>query len=160
MFGQANPESPSSSVLCASSQPLELSKVGHCVTTLWVRVKDLLDTLLEDIQRIRPKSIHIVEPGEWRLRERLRVLESTLSCGLIIHEDRHFLCSHEDFSRHSHGRKQLRMEFFYREMRRKHAVLLDDDGAPVGGQWNYDADNRQSFPVRAADAWFEAAFGL
>ncbi|MBL9201734.1 MAG: cryptochrome/photolyase family protein, partial [Opitutaceae bacterium] len=43
------------------------------------------------------------------------------------------------------GRKQLRLEFFYREMRRKHRVLLDAAGEPEGGQWNFDPENRGSF---------------
>jgi deoxyribodipyrimidine photolyase-related protein len=60
---------------------------------------------------------------------------------------------------HALGRKQLRMEFFYREMRRKHGVLLDEAGEPVGGQWNFDHDNRGSFgrggpPVRPAPRAF------
>jgi len=37
------------------------------------------------------------------------------------------------------------MEFFYREMRRRYHVLLDADGRPEGGTWNFDADNRGSF---------------
>jgi deoxyribodipyrimidine photolyase-related protein len=47
---------------------------------------------------------------------------------------------------HARGRKQLRMEYFYREMRARHAVLMDD-GAPAGGEWNFDAENRKSFPA-------------
>jgi len=61
--------------------------------------------------------------------------------------DRHFLCSTAEFAAHAHGRKQLRMEYFYREMRRRHRVLMDGD-EPVGGQWNFDADNRGSFGVK------------
>jgi deoxyribodipyrimidine photolyase-related protein len=44
------------------------------------------------------------------------------------------------------GEKQLRMEFFYREMRRKSRLLLNGDGTPVGGAWNFDAENRKSCP--------------
>ena len=47
------------------------------------------------------------------------------------------------FESWAEGRKQLRMEFFYREMRRHHDVLMEG-GEPVGGKWNYDADNRES----------------
>jgi len=116
-----------------------------CYHTLQEGKNDLLETLLEDIQRIRPESVHVVEPGEWRLREGLRSLQAEMPCALVIHEDRHFLCSHAEFAAHLKGRKQLRMEFFYREMRRKCGVLLEDDGSPIGGQWNFDAENRQSF---------------
>jgi len=49
-----------------------------------------------------------------------------------------------EFAAHARGRKGLRMEFFYREMRRRHGVLMRD-GEPEGGQWNFDADNREAF---------------
>jgi deoxyribodipyrimidine photolyase-related protein len=64
---------------------------------------------------------------------------------LHIHEDRHFFCTVREFAAHAKGRKQLRMEYFYREMRKRHAVLMDRD-EPVGGRWNFDADNREAFP--------------
>jgi deoxyribodipyrimidine photolyase-related protein len=59
-------------------------------------------------------------------------------------EDRHFYADARDFAAHVEGRKQLRLEFFYREMRRRHAILMDGDD-PVGGGWNFDAENRESF---------------
>jgi deoxyribodipyrimidine photolyase-related protein len=62
----------------------------------------------------------------------------------IIPDDR-FLCSHSAFAEWAASRKQLRMEFFYRDMRRKTGLLMDGD-SPAGGQWNFDADNRK--PVR------------
>jgi deoxyribodipyrimidine photolyase-related protein len=37
------------------------------------------------------------------------------------------------------------METFYRGMRRRHEILIRSDGKPVGGQWNYDAENRETF---------------
>jgi deoxyribodipyrimidine photolyase-related protein len=42
------------------------------------------------------------------------------------------------------------MEFFYRDMRRRHGYLMDG-GQPAGGKWNYDAENRKALPksVRA-----------
>ena len=61
-------------------------------------------------------------------------------------DDFHFLASRADFVAHARGRRQLRMEYFYREMRQRHRVLMEDDGKrPLGGQWNFDADNRGAF---------------
>lgn len=99
--------------------------------------------LREDIAALSPQRVILLEPGEWGIREVLRA-----ACPPALLEeraDRHFLCSHEAFEKHARGRKQLRMEFFYREMRRKHGVLLDADGEPEGGEWNYDSENRKSF---------------
>jgi len=86
----------------------------------------------------------LVEPGEWDVREEIRAAAKQAGVALEEREDRHFLCSRAEFAAHAKGRKQLRMEFFYREMRRKHDVLMEQ-GEPVGGAWNFDAENRGSF---------------
>ena len=105
----------------------------------------LVERLGADLARLRPQAVVLMEPGDWGLREALRRTVRESGVALIEREDRHFLCSHDGFAAHARGRKQLRMEFFYREMRRKHGVLLDADGGPEGGEWNYDAENRKSF---------------
>jgi deoxyribodipyrimidine photolyase-related protein len=69
-----------------------------------------------------------------------------LRCELTLRPDRGFISSPDAFSRWASGKKELRMEFFYRELRRAHGVLLDASGGPEGGQWNYDADNRKPWP--------------
>ena len=81
------------------------------------------------------------EPGEWRLIAALGDLP------LKAHQlpDDRFIASHQDFDDWAEGRKQLRMEYFYREMRRKTGLLMDGD-KPEGGKWNYDHDNRKSAP--------------
>ncbi len=93
------------------------------------------------VQRVR-----LVEPGEHRVRAALQA--AVQDCGIPIDllPDTHFLCSSAEFLAHAHGRKQLRMAYFYREMRRRHDVLMQADGQPVGGEWSFDADNRQAFP--------------
>jgi deoxyribodipyrimidine photolyase-related protein len=98
------------------------------------------EALAESVKRLRPEKVLVVEPGEWRVREELKKAVPKLA----ILPDRHFMCSVEAFAAHAQGRKQLRLEFFYREMRRKHDVLMDGD-QPVGGAWNFDAENRGSF---------------
>ncbi len=69
-----------------------------------------------------------------------------LGVPLELRPDRGFLATREEFSRWSKGKKELRMEFFYREMRRKHGILIEPDGKPTGGEWNFDADNRKPWP--------------
>ncbi|MDI1318811.1 MAG: cryptochrome/photolyase family protein [bacterium] len=95
---------------------------------------------------LRPTKLIMTEPGEWRVRAELVAAAARLDVPLEIRADRHFLCSAEEFRAHAEGRKQLRMEFFYREMRRRHRVLLDATGEPEGGQWNFDHDTRGRFP--------------
>jgi len=96
------------------------------------------------VARLKPEKLIMVEAGEWQVREDFRAAAKRLGVTLDEREDRHFMASHADFEKHAKGRKQLRMEFFYREMRAKHGVLMDA-GKPVGGEWNYDSENRKSF---------------
>ena len=93
----------------------------------------------------RPERLVMVRAGEWRLDQDLAAVAKSAGVPLELRPDRHFLCTPEEFHEHAAGRKQLRMEFFYREMRRRHGVLLDEAGEPLGGQWNFDHDNRESF---------------
>ena len=95
------------------------------------------------IQRHTPDRIVITEPGEWRVLAAIEAWETLFGIPVDIREDRRFIASHAAFNDWANdGRKQLRMEFFYREMRRATGLLMDGS-KPVGGQWNYDADNRK-----------------
>lgn len=102
----------------------------------------LAGELLRWTQRLDPAEVHLTECGDWRLEQALR------HCGVPIHwhQDSRFLCSRDAFAAWAKGRKQLRMEFFYREMRRDSGLLLNPDGTPEGGAWNFDADNRKALP--------------
>ncbi len=102
------------------------------------------DALAEVVGRLKPRQWIIVEPGEWRVKEEIRAAAVTAGIPLDMREDRHFLCSNAEFAAHTEGRKQLRMEYFYREMRQRHAVLMEK-GKPVGGAWNFDSENRKTF---------------
>jgi deoxyribodipyrimidine photolyase-related protein len=96
------------------------------------------------IGRLRPRALLMTAPGDARVLAALRAVALANSLPLEIREDRHFFNPVREFAVHARGRKQLRMEFFYREMRRRHRVLMDGD-QPCGGQWNFDADNREAF---------------
>ena len=77
-------------------------------------------------------------PGEWRLRTALEDAPLNVT---VLPDDR-FIASTEDFEVWAEGRKALRMEYFYREMRRKTGLLMEGD-KPAGGKWNFDHDNRK-----------------
>lgn len=102
------------------------------------------------IERHRPSRLVVTEPGEWRVREMMRDWPELFGCNVEIRDDDRFLCSHEEFrdwaKRYETG---LRMEYFYRVMRRKTGTLMRDDG-PEGGQWNFDHDNRDRLPKEIA----------
>lgn len=90
-------------------------------------------------------KIIVTSCGEYRLQKDMEQWGSDSGTPLEIKEDGRFLCGIEEFQLWAKNRKNLRMEFFYREMRRKYNVLMDGD-QPEGGEWNYDAENRK-FPA-------------
>jgi deoxyribodipyrimidine photolyase-related protein len=103
--------------------------------------------LQADIERLRPARLVMTAPGDWRVLQAIKAVAAECDLPLDIREDRHFFVSVAEFAAYARGRKALRMEYFYREQRKRHRVLLDpqDESLPVGGEWNFDADNRQAF---------------
>lgn len=90
-------------------------------------------------------ELDMAEPGEWRLEQEFLQLAKTGQLKLRMLEDTHYLCSRAEFAKWASGYKQMRMEYFYREMRKRTGVLMDG-AEPAGGKWNFDADNRSAFP--------------
>lgn len=104
----------------------------------------LAEQLVRDIKATRPIKLIVTQPGDYRVLQSLHDVAQSVNLPLEVRDDRHFLSTPDEFAKHAHGRKQLRMEFFYREMRRKTGYLMEGDH-PAGGDWNYDTENRQSF---------------
>ncbi len=96
-----------------------------------------------------PARIVVTEPGEWRVLEDVRGWQDAAGCPVEVLPDSRFLCSVADFRQWAGTRRSLRMEFFYRDMRRRHDVLMDGD-EPAGGRWNFDAENRKRLPAGVA----------
>jgi deoxyribodipyrimidine photolyase-related protein len=128
---------------------LELAAEGVAVD--YVRLDDPANTgsftgeLARALARHRPSRVVVTEPGEWRVREMMSEWSAALGVPVEIRDDDRFFCSRADFARWAEGRAALRMEFFYRDMRRRTGFLMRDD-APVGGRWNFDVENRRSLP--------------
>lgn len=100
--------------------------------------------LAEALQRCRPQHVLVTEPGEWRVEQEIITACATAGVALEWLPDPHFYCSRREFTALARGRTRYTMEQFYRQMRRRHGVLLDD-GKPCGGNWNFDRDNRAPF---------------
>ena len=100
--------------------------------------------LRSDMQRLQPAALVMTAPGDWRVLQAIKAVAVAGKLPLDVREDRHFFCSVRDFAAHAKGRKSLRMAHFYSEQRKRHGVLMDG-GVPVGGQWSFDADNREAF---------------
>ena len=125
--------------LRASGRPLHYTRLDDPANQ-----GSLQAQLPADLARLRPTGLVMTAPGDWRVLQAIKGAAQTHGLPLDIREDRHFYCSVREFSAHARGRKSLRMEYFYRELRKRHGVLMQGD-APEGGQWNFDSDNRGAF---------------
>jgi len=98
-------------------------------------VKRALDR--DDIDQIR-----VCEPSVYRVLDYVKGWEDDLGIPVSITQDDRFIATKEEFAEWASDRKQTRMEYWYREMRRKTGLLMDGD-KPEGGEWNYDKQNRK-----------------
>jgi deoxyribodipyrimidine photolyase-related protein len=103
--------------------------------------------LRADIERLGPARLVMTAPGDWRVLRAIEAVAEASGVPLEIRQDRHFYVDVNEFAAHASRRKSLRMEYFYREQRKRHRVLMDprNEDTPLGGRWNFDADNRQAF---------------
>ena len=115
---------------------------------VYVKLDDSLNTgtLEGEINRIinleKFDNIVVTWPGEHRLLTILENVKSLISIPLIIKEDDRFLATITEFHVWASKRRELRMEYFYREMRQKYQILMNGKD-PEGGKWNFDAENRK-----------------
>ena len=130
--------------------------------------KTLPAGLLAAIAQYQPQAVIGVEPGDLRVRQQIEdAIAGAIKSGaasahitkakaindakkgafLTWREDKHFLCGLPQFRKWAGQSASLRMEFFYRNMRKQYKVLVEgaDNDEPVGGKWNFDAENRKSF---------------
>jgi deoxyribodipyrimidine photolyase-related protein len=140
---------------------LFLSAMRHFAATLTAGGVRVLYTQLDDpqncgtlqgeltrtIQVHRPKQVIMTAPGDWRVLQALKQAVQDQGMTLLIHEDTHFITTVREFAAYAKGRKQLRLEYFYRDIRKKTGLLMQSDQpeTPEGGQWNFDQENRGAF---------------
>lgn len=111
---------------------------------------DNLQALIPEAERLAAlhdcDEIRVVRPGEWRLWQAMKAREDAALPWRLLEDDR-FYATPADFDAWAQGRKTLRLEYFYREQRRRTGLLMEGDD-PAGGKWNYDQDNREPLPAR------------
>lgn len=126
------------------------------VTVDYVRLDEAANTgtftgeVKRAVARHRPQQVIVTEPGEWRVQQDIDGWQQRLGVPVTVLEDDRFFCRGRDFAKWAKGRKLLRMEHFYRDMRRRTGFLMEPDGRPAGGKWNYDTLNRKPLPDDAS----------
>jgi deoxyribodipyrimidine photolyase-related protein len=99
------------------------------------------------VAALNPEAIHLTRPGEHRVMAMVDEWKARFEIPVRVFEEAHFLTDPSGFSEWAGGRKQMLMEHFYR-WQRKRLDLLMENGKPVGGKWNFDAENRAAFKKR------------
>jgi deoxyribodipyrimidine photolyase-related protein len=94
------------------------------------------------VARYAPSEITVTHSGEWRVQAAIESWETLFGIPVDIRADTRFITPSGFFEQWAAERKQLRMEFFYRDMRRHTGLLMNGD-KPEGGEWNYDSENRK-----------------
>ncbi len=110
---------------------------------------DLPQLLSHLIEQHQIQQFEYQLPDEYRLRQQLAEFSAQLSIVSQTFSSEHFYLTDAELPKHFTAGKQHRMEAFYRKMRKRFAILMDGDGNPEGGKWNYDANNRNK--LKAAD---------
>ena len=127
-----------------------LRKLGHRVAyfTLdqtrergWSSITDAVDGYARELG---VEQFEYQLPDEYRLDEELKAYAEKV--GGVAYDTEHFLSTRDDVTQLFKGKSSYLMETFYREMRRRHNVLMDANGEPATGQWNYDQENRGALP--------------
>lgn len=123
---------------------------GYQVT--YVKYEDTANrgSLFEEVKHLvnsdNISEVVVAKAAEYRLSTEIETWSTQLAKPVTVTSDNRFMAIEDDFAQWAQGKKQFRMEFFYREMRKRFNILMDDK-QPVGGKWNYDSDNRQKLPA-------------
>ncbi|MGX5672971.1 cryptochrome/photolyase family protein [Thermomonas fusca] len=124
-----------------------LRATGHRVVYLQIDDPDNLPSLTANLDRLMAQhgatAFEYQAPDEWRLDEQLRDYAADLEIPARCVDSAHFLTARDEVARFFGTRKRWTMELFYRHMRQQHGILLEPDGGPLGGRWNFDAENRK-----------------
>lgn len=123
-----------------------LKHKGYQVNYTTLDDPDNAGSFKAEVQRALTKHqierIVVTHPGEHRVLQDIQQWHCEFGIPVEIRTDDRFLCSSEEFAKWTKDRKQLRMEYFYRDMRKNYNILMDGQ-EPVGGQWNLDSENRK-----------------
>ncbi|WP_417551773.1 cryptochrome/photolyase family protein [Marinomonas fungiae] len=137
--------------LCAFFLAMEnfasaLQDAGHHVQYLTLddtKGQTLESLVLGMADAYQVRRIQLQRPDEYRVMMEYQNIASKASVSVSLTDTEHFMLPFEEIPRHFKAKTTIRMEHFYRKMRQRFNILMEEDHSPVGGNWNYDNANRQ-----------------
>lgn len=133
----------------------QLRDAGHRVRYVALDDPSNRQSITENLaalaQHYAARRVEWQAPDEWRLDQQLRSWAAGQPFAAEEVDSEHFLTARHEMAELFAGRKQWLMEHFYRHMRRRFGLLMDAQGKPEGGQWNFDHDNRKPWPGTPAE---------
>ena len=125
-----------------------LKQQGHQVIYLKLDDTDNQQSLSANLNAViklqQITSFEYQAPDEYRLDQQLKTFCDGINLPTAMVDSGHFMTSREELSQFFEGKKQLILEFFYRNMRKQFNLLMQQ-GQPEGGQWNFDKNNRKKW---------------
>lgn len=137
---------------------LFLSAMRHFAWDIWSQEYDLIylpitlklktftDALRTALKEVTPQQLKCVIPGDYRIMCEINAYCEEIGIPIEWIADDHFIANPGEFREWLSGYKQPRMEYWYRHLRKTRNILMDKNGKPEGGSWNYDKQNRKAFP--------------
>ncbi|ASV31230.1 cryptochrome/photolyase family protein [Maribacter cobaltidurans] len=126
----------------------DLSDKGHRFIYLKIGDKNnpqyLTKIIKHYVKETKAEQFEYQLPDEFRLDEQLKQIAKSLKIETRAVDTEHFYTSRYELKNFFSGKKQLLMESFYRMMRKKHGIMVEN-GQPEGGKWNYDQSNRKKW---------------
>jgi deoxyribodipyrimidine photolyase-related protein len=122
---------------------------GHKVIYYQIDADDNQQDLVKNLNKLIDdhsiKKFKYQLPDEYRLDEQLKAFCKAISIDNQAFDTEHFFTSRTEMADFYQGKKEMTMEYFYRDMRKKHGIMMQNVKNPEGGKWNFDKSNRKKW---------------
>lgn len=104
--------------------------------------------LIPHLSQQNKTNLFLFEPDDFLLRKRIVRASEASSTMVAWFENQLFINTIADLEDYQNKTKKLFQTDFYIHQRKTRGILLDDFGAPIGGKWSFDAENRKKYPAK------------
>ena len=113
--------------------------------------QNLKDALFKIVDKNNISKIMISKPSDFKIYKDLLFFSQSNNIELEILEDKKFISNVEDFTDWASDKKTRIQEYYYRWLRKKYNIFMNQEGKPIGDKWNFDKDNRKGIKQLKSD---------